>query len=270
MRDESTIETVNPDEVFAHELKSLEEHKHLIDQIQIVIPCRPADGMCFELEEQVCRWTAMGFNVRFLKDFMGGFIEVVRANMSLQFLKGSDRKFLMMIDSDVVPPLDLPVLLARHDKPMVGSPVPITLKDHGPTLNFTVGDAAGNWRFPSFVNHPKIPAYGLMEVAHIGTGCVMIRRDVLEAFTWEGEDVPFMVPGELRAEGLRTGNLRRGEDIEFCSQVRRKGFTIYADMGACSGHRKTLTLTVPDELRDPTMNAAEWVTKETEYLVGEY
>jgi len=269
VRDETVMEVGNPSEAFTNELKSLEDHKDLIDQIQIMIPVRPADGLCFELEEQVCRWSQMGFDLRFLKDYMGGFIEVVRANMALKFLKDSDRKFLMMLDSDVVPSLDLPVLLARHDKAMVGSPVPINLKEHGPTLNFTVSDAAGNWRFPSLANHPKIPAHGLTKVAHIGTGAVVIRRDVLEAFTWEGEDVPFMVPSALRAEALRTGNIRRGEDLEFCIQIRKKGFEIYADMDACSGHKKTLTLTVPEELRDPTMNTADWVTKETEYLVGE-
>lgn len=253
---------------FKHELETFKEWGHLTSEIDIRIPVRPTDGLPVELAEQVARWCALGFTVSFLKDHMGGFIEVVRANMAQSFVKKSKLKYLFMIDNDVIPRVDLPLLLARHNKHIVGAPVPITLQDQGPALNFTIPDGKDGWRFPAFRNHEKMPSTGLIPVHHIGTGAMCIRRDVLEAFSWEDEDVPFMVSSDLRAEGLRNGNLRRGEDIEFCNQARNKGFKIYADMEGLAGHRKLMTLTVPDDMLDPTMDPAGWISNDTEYLVG--
>lgn len=256
------------EQVFKNELETYAQHENLVSQIDIRIPCRPAEGVPIELTEQIARWAVLGFKVALLKDHMGGFIEVVRAHIAHTYLAESDKKYLLMVDSDVIPRLDLPLLLARHNRPVVGAPVPITLRDHGPTLNFTIPDGKGGHRFPSFSNHSRIPSRGLLPVQHIGTGAMLIRRDVLEAFTWQGEDVPFMVPGDLRAEGLRKGNLRRGEDMEFCNQVRAKGFDVYADMEARASHRKMVPLEVPDALLDPTMDPAGWTSTEAEYLVG--
>ena len=265
--DKELLEHRDIQTTYKKELETYEKYSHLVEQVDIQIPVRPQDGVPIELAEQIARWAVLGFKVAFLKDHMGGFIEVVRANMAYRFLKDSDKKYLFMIDNDVIPELDVPLLLARHEESVVGAPVPITLKDQGPALNFTIADAEGKYRFPSYRQH-KFPMKGLIPVHHIGTGAMCIRRDVLEAFSWEGEDVPFAVSSELRSEGLRKGNLRRGEDIEFCNQVRAKGFKVFADMEALSGHRKSLTLVVPDDLKDPTMDPAGWLSHESEYAVG--
>ena len=264
---QESVELSDIQTTYKNELETFENHGDLIDQIDIQIPVRPQDGVPIELAEQIARWAVLGLHCAFLKDHMGGFIEVVRANMAYRFLKESDKKYLFMIDNDVIPRLDLPLLLARHEESVVGAPVPITLKDQGPCLNFTIPDGAGHYRFPSYRHH-RFPSVGLISVHHIGTGAMCIRRDVLEAFSWKDEDVPFMVPASIRAEGLREGGLRRGEDIEFCNQVRAKGFKVFADLEGLSGHRKNLTLTVPDDLKDPTMDPAGWLSHESEYAVG--
>ena len=256
-------------EAYKHELETFKEWGHLVPEIDIRIPVRPMDGIPIGLAEQVARWCVLGFTVSFLKDHMGGFVEVVRSNMAHTFTNKSKLKYLFMIDNDVIPRVDLPLLLARHNEPVVGAPVPITLKDRGPALNFTIPDGKGGWRFPAFSNHPKCPTHGLIPVHHVGTGAMCVRRDVFEAFTWEDEDVPFMVPSDLRAEGLRKGSLRRGEDLQFCNQVRKKGFKVFVDMEGLAAHRKTMNLTVPDDMLDPTMDPAGWTSTETEYLVGD-
>lgn len=261
---------INEQEVdMSADFKLIQDNEHMIQQTQIAIPVRPADGCALELSEIVAKWAVLGFHVAFLKDFMGGFIETTRQKMAYDFLHSSLKlKYLLMIDNDVVPPIELPFLLGRWDKGVVGGPCPIVIREHGPTVNFTIPDEKGEWRFPSFVNHAKIPAKGLLKVNHIGTGAMLVRRDVLESFTWEGEDIPFMVPQDYRQKGARTGTLSRGEDIHFCFQVREKGYDIYADLEACCGHKKQIVLTVPEDQRDPNLDPRSWRAKPEEYKVG--
>jgi GT2 family glycosyltransferase len=130
-------------------------------------------------------------------------------------------------------------------------------REWGPQLCFTVPDEKGDYRFPPMAAG-KIPHKGLLEVGHAGTGAMLIRRDVFEAFSMEGDDVPFFVPHEARLNGMKTGTILIGEDIAFCNQLRAKGIPVHVDLEAHVGHRKTLALAWEDKLRDPALDAATW------------
>jgi len=169
-----------------------------------------------------------------------------------------------MIDNDMEPRLDLLHKLMRWDVPMIGGRAVTMNPDHGPMLCFTVKDEAGLYRFPSLRAllraNMRVPNTGKMEVGHIGTGAVCIRRDVLESFNWsDPEEVPFMVPDRLRMEGFKNGELRCGEDLWFCCQVHKKGFKIYVDNSADVGHRKSMCMTLDTAFRDTTIEPDNWV-----------
>lgn len=258
-----------------------------LTNIHCVVPVRPGDGMNCKLTRMLSVWYGEGTGWSHLNDHMGGFIEVSRANIAYDFVKNRTEKWLLMIDNDMEPPLELPLLLSRHDVGVVGAPAMSVDRKYGPQLCFTVQDTNGNYRFPALRNG-KIPAKGLIEVGHVGTGAILIRRDVLERFTfggWEvydkiekaynaenGEitltrkemasllysDIPFYVPEAIRRKGAQTGSLLVGEDIAFCNACRAKGIPMYVDLEAHCGHRKTMGLLWDEDLRDPDMNAEYW------------
>lgn len=238
------------------------DYENLLQDIVCIPPVRPSEGFNIQLCQMLSLWNMVGITYDPLRDFMGGFIEITRAQIAKLFLERCTEKFLLMIDNDMVPPPDLPLLLARHDKPVVGSCAMAVIKPDGATLCFTRRDREGYYRFPSVVNCQVIPSKGLIEVGHVGTGAVMIRRDVLESFTWDKDDpdneIPFLVDQETRVAGAIEGILKRGEDFAFCRQVRQKGFKVYVDLEAHVGHLKQINLLWPPEARSDNMDADTW------------
>lgn len=246
-----------------------EKHRKILEQIEVVIPVRPQGGMNCHLARIVSVWYGVGVNWAHINDHMGGFIELTRANILLNFAKNSDREYLLMIDNDMEPPVRLPYLLARHGKDCVGS-CAVSLNDMwGAQLCFSVRDLAGKWRFPAMQSSPIIPAKGLIEVGHAGTGAMLISRKLAESFTFEQGDVPFYVPEEQRINGGETGRLLVGEDISFCNQARKKGFNVYVDLEAHVGHRKSIVLDWPKENRSEEMDPDSWVLPEKGHLFSD-
>ena len=254
--------------------KIAEQNSDLLRKVQIVMPYRAQEGINIKLAECLSFWYAAGVKWTSLADPMGGFIECTRANIAKQFLEG-DSEYLIMIDSDMEPPVALPYLLARHEAPVVGSVAMAVSAKHGPMLCLTRKDKDGNSRFVTMGHmdngHPEdtiIPAEGLMEVDHVGTGAICIRRDVLEAFNFESGDVPFFVPEEIRIRGFKTGTLLKGEDIVFCEQVQEKGFTTHVDLEAHCGHRKAMAMKWQDSQRDPELDPESWVAPSHGMIIG--
>ena len=243
------------------------QHQSLMRDILVVPPVRPHDGLSVDLSCMLSAWYNVGIQWRPKEDMMGGFIEFTRMNIADQFLRQHTQKYLLMIDNDTDPPIELPWLLARHDAPVVGSCIVSNSPKGRPMLCFSRPDASGTNRMIDFMEGDKIPATGLAEVPHCGTGAMMIRRDVLESFTMEklpnGQwDVPFLVDQDVKVRGMRCGKLIEGEDIRFCKQVRAKGFKVYVDLEAHCGHRKIMKMTFPDSQRDPSLRVENWVVSD--------
>lgn len=241
------------------------EHRELLNDIYVVVPVRPADGMNCALHRALSVWYGEGTAYADLNDHMGGFIECTRANIAYNFVKdppmkpnGEPCKYLLMIDNDMEPPINLPYLLARHDKPAVGVCAMSMDPDIGPQLCFSIESQDGKYRFPCLRSGQKIPAKGLIPVGHVGTGALMVQRNVLEQFSFEGSDIPFVIPQSVRETGMKTGTLSIGEDIHFCNQLRAKGIPMYVDLEAHVGHRKTMTLSWDESMIDPFLDAESW------------
>jgi len=229
-------------------------YRDLLKSIQVVVPVRPADGMNCQLTRMLSVWYGEGTPWSNINDHMGGFIEMTRANIAHHFIHNDQHaRFLLMIDNDMEPPLNLPYLLARHNQPVVGAPAATITQKYGLQLCFTVKDTEGEYRFPCMKSGAKIPGSGLVEAGHSGTGAILIRRDVLESFTFKDGDIPFYVPEDVRTKGAETGHLMIGEDIAFCNAVREKGFKIHVDLEAHCRHRKTVPIAWPEYAIDREM-----------------
>jgi hypothetical protein len=233
-------------------------YQEILSDIWVAVPARPHDGICLKLCKMLSLWAMSGIAWGDHADSMGGFIEVTRCRIVVDFLRNHQEKYLLMIDNDVEPDIQLPYLLSRHDLPVVGSCIPSMNAKGRAMLCFSKEDRHGQYRFVDYDDGDKIPAKGLVQVPHVGTGAMMIRRDVLESFTMKGEDVPFIVPNRIRYEGAVNGILMKGEDIWFCSQARAKGYDLHVDLEAHCGHRKTMRMAFPPQLRDPSLRVEDW------------
>jgi len=264
--EQSYTERVSTDTVEWY-FRQCEEHRDLLNDIYVVVPVRPSEGVNCKLGRMLSVWYGEGTAYSHLNDHMGGFIECTRGNIVWTFLKnpplkpdGTPCKYLLMIDNDMEPPINLPYMLARHGKDVVGVCAMSVDQDYGPQLCFSVKSEDGKYRFPSLRSKKPIPAKGLVEVGHVGTGALLLSREVLEKFTWDSSDeVPFLVPDEVRIAGMKTGTLTIGEDIRFCNQLRAKGVKMHVDLEAHCGHRKTLGLEWDENMRDKFLDADSWV-----------
>ncbi len=234
------------------------ENRELLKKVSVCVPVRPDAGVCLGLARMLSIWYGEGTPWNCLSDHMGGFIETTRAKMAYDFKFNQDEEYLLMIDNDIEPPMDLVMGLVRHQLPVVSACAMGVSAFSGPQLCFTVEDTEGKYRFPSLAKSGNIPSRGLVKAGHVGTGAVLIRRDVFEAFTFEGDDVPFFVPHAVRIKGMRTGELLLGEDLSFCNQIREKGFDCYVDMEMHCGHRKTTAMRWPRDAMDIKINASDW------------
>lgn len=151
---------------------------------------------------------------------------MARNSLCQQFLQ-SPCKFLFMIDSDVIAPRDAVLRLMAHNQPVISglycrrSPpagVPVAIKNGAWVMQYRQGE--------------------VMEVDMVGAGCLLIRRDLLEAlppsrpeagkhwFDWKvdmGNKVP---QGEAVSE-----------DFAFCQAVRFKlGVKVLLDTNVVCRH----------------------------------
>jgi len=140
------------------------------------------------------------------------------------FLARKEFDYLLMIDSDIVPPNNV-LNLADFQKDII-SPVcflyqknvvaPLILKKDNQGM-YAVARHTGN--------------EGLVEVDAIGTGCIMLSRKVLEDVEAPFEDV-------FDKQGIR----KYGLDLAFCRKAQAKGYRIYCHLDYLANHYVTLDL----------------------------
>lgn len=68
---------------------------------------------------------------------------------------------------------------------------------------------------------------GLIKVAAAGAGCLLVKRKVLEAL-----QPPYWTLGQINPASW-------GDDLDFCSRIRKAGFDIYCDTNVTIGHIMT-------------------------------
>jgi hypothetical protein len=138
------------------------------------------------------------------------------------FLEKSKVPYLLMLDSDCLPPPDLIERLLADDKPVVGG-------WYRKKEKFAVKDLDGNIKIYQrpvvydFSRHDEEkdhyyysqrlePGTGLEKVDAMGAGCWLIKREVIEAVG----PSPFSLSGS-------------GEDMCFCRAVYKAGYEVWVD-----------------------------------------
>lgn len=289
LRSSHLFEKDEPEDLSGY-FEQCEQNRALLNDIYVVVPMRPSEGINPILHRMQAIWFGEGTAFLDAQDFFGGFIEHTRSGICRRFLvepplkpDGTPCRYLLMIDNDMEPPINLPWMLGRHGLPVVGVCAMTVDSEFGPQLCFSIKDPLGKYRFPCLRSGQSIPFKGIVKVGHVGAGAILIDRAVLEAFDFgasalaaikkhrEGgtltpaevdsilrPDIPFACPQDSRIEGMNEGRIVVGEDIAFCNQLRAKGIDCYVDLEAQLGHKKTLSLSWDETRRDPYMAAASW------------
>lgn len=150
-----------------------------------------------------------------------------RNHIAYNFLRG-DWDYLAMFDSDNYP-LKNPFDLLDFDKDVIGGVYPGMGKDG---IRFHVYKTVKG--YPEKVGFEQMPVKertGLTKVGAVGTGCVFIKRKVLEKI-----ESPFSYI--YNAYGV----LMASDDIAFCHRCNLAGFEIWVNWDYPCSHFKTVDL----------------------------
>ena len=149
-------------------------------------------------------------------------IENNRNQIVLDFLEKKEYEYLLMIDGDIIPPLNI-LDLANYQKDIVGaacfafrqnSIVPLILKKEKDNSNmYKVMEVEGT--------------EGLIEADAIGTGCIMIHRRVLE-----NKKLKHPFRNYYDKNGIRN----RGLDLSFCQRAKEIGYKVYCHLDFTCSH----------------------------------
>ena len=146
-----------------------------------------------------------------------------RNRIAKEFLK-TDYEWLLMMDSDNPCPPNV-LELIKLDKDVISCPTPINMNWVNGVNNFywNVFDDKG---FPR-----KEDGDGLERVEKVGTGCILIKRKVLEEIpnpftTVRGEDDKRVI----------------GTDVAFCIRCKNFGFEVYTHWDYRCSHFKEMDL----------------------------
>ena len=151
-----------------------------------------------------------------------------RNKIAKRFLE-TDCDFLLMIDDDVVP-LSNPCELVHADLDVVA--MPALVRSAGQLLNWTSYTAHSDGVGYSAVDLDSVDdMLDILEVAIVGTGCILIKRKVIE-----NVKAPFH--SEFDDDGIQT----YGTDFAFCRRATKAGYKIYTTVHRRCEHFKVVGL----------------------------
>lgn len=146
-----------------------------------------------------------------------------RNEVCKRFLE-TDMDYLLMIDGDCIADENL-LNLADYDKDVIGGTcfgfikkniVPFCMKRRVDYKYDIIDTSLSN---------------GVIEVDAIGSGLIMIKREVLE-------NMPYPFRNEYDPEGIKT----KGLDFNFCSRAQKLGYKVFCDTDMLVQHWATVDL----------------------------
>jgi len=196
--------------------------------------------------------------------YSGPKIDEARNSIFRAWLDGNC-DYLLMVDTDMVFPVDTLARLLRADKDIVGglcfTGTP-RLDKVAPTIH-VINDQAGPgdmfmdimWDYPQDQ---------LVQCAGTGAACMLIKREVAEEILKaRGENHPM----PWFAHGM-AGGMRIGEDIAFCLTAGKLGFEVWVDTGLVIGHVKPKFIGPEDYLI--SLNRESHPQHENRHLIEAY
>lgn len=197
-------------------------------KVCIAIPTK-SGNIYFELALRLLEWTNQeDLAVMIMFETFSAPIDHAR-NMIVKRFLNTNCTHLMMIDDDIVPPANTLKQLLHHDKDIIAAVCPLIGPDKKHKL-VTKYNAYAYLADGTLMNLKD--AKGLLPVDAIGTGCCLIKREVLEN----------VKPAFMTQYNKETGIKYRGEDIHFCKEASNLGVEIYADFNLKCKHIKQCNL----------------------------
>ena len=206
-------------------------------EILVQVLQRPTDPLNERLQEALYSWVSVGMAYQPVRDMFGGWIDVARNWQTSLFRKATNHKWLLMVDADVGPPLETPLMLRRHGLPLVSAVVCGFNGSRGGLFVCVAKEGRdGEPRFITHKNHKTLPAKGLMEVTRAGAGCLMIRRDVIETL-WtkyekelKDQDVATSAIARLLKAEMSGCSLKLSQEQRDATESLLRRFSIKTDL----------------------------------------
>lgn len=153
-------------------------------------------------------------------------ISASRNNIVQEFLNKFQADYLMFVDSDThFPPWGITRLLSRN-LDIVGGIYYHKDTNHAPTI-YKLREDNFFRTYSEFTTFDEP-----FEVDGIGTGFLLIKREVLAKFT---KDVVKLI-GTPFGFGAAPDGVEEGEDLSFCRRAKKLGYKIWADPTIPLGH----------------------------------
>jgi hypothetical protein len=158
------------------------------------------------------------------------FHDFARNEIVKEFL-ATDCDVLWFLDSDIGPSKHVLELITLHwDKwKVAGAPYPVFMGKEDPAVVFCVykRDESGK------LTPSNIPYEGVEFVDGLATGCLFIKREVLEQM-----EAPYFA----FKYDEKTREPIEGEDLGFCRKMAEKGMRFFVDYTMVCKHYKTICL----------------------------
>lgn len=158
----------------------------------------------------------------------GGNTLVHNRNLIVRAFLKSDAEWLMNIDDDVCPPLDIFDILKNGKK--IIAPINFVWKSWGlaPLISKRAKGRGYVITDPEATNSKEM----LVEVDGTGTTCLFIHREVIEK----------MKPPYFMFGYDKNGAINLGEDYYFCRKAKKLGYGVWIDKRYITEHYKNTSL----------------------------
>ncbi len=169
-------------------------------------------------------------------------VDLARNTIAREFLKHPELDRLWMIDADINPEMDVFGIL-DVDADIVSPLMPVYKFKLGEgKFQYELAWAAGDFEDINDTSTLKAPEFSFGEVADVsmvGTGCMAIRRHVLEdKQMWYPGAVEGEPPPIFRYQRKANGECESGEDFDFCIRAKRLGYSVKLHGGIEVGHMR--------------------------------
>lgn len=220
--------------------------------IVIGTPCYGGQ-MCTEYTQSLLalKEACMQYGIKMTCIFLGNesLIQRGRNTIAHHFLQMEDATHLMFIDADQRFRANDIALMIKADKGIIGGPVPMKGIDwnrvrQGAVLNHpNLSALTGIFNLNKLDGHDMVSPDQPFQVEHIGTGFMLIRRDVFEdlkphtqTYTNGGASIaPDDEVHDFFRVQVEDGKLL-SEDYHFCHEYRKHGGTVWAAPWCELGH----------------------------------
>lgn len=220
--------------------------------IVIGTPCY-GGMMCTEYTQSLLalKEACMQYDIKLTCIFLGNesLIQRGRNTIAHHFLSIPDATHLMFIDADQRFRANDIALMIKADKGIIGGPVPMKGIDwdrvrQGAVLNHpNLSALTGIFNLNKLEGHDMVDPNQPFQVEHIGTGFMLIRRDVFEDLTPHTQTYTNGGASIASAEEVHDffrvqvedGKLL-SEDYHFCYEYRKHGGTVWAAPWCELGH----------------------------------